>query len=75
MFIFWVVIVGIFGSMYARENPEMDNGIKLMKDTVWISMVVMVLRLASCLYATTVILFSKEILFEKGRPYMSKRQY
>ena len=75
VFIFWLVVVSIFGSMYAQENPEMDSGIKLMKTSLWIAMAVMVLRLGSCVYATIVVLFSKEVLFEKGRPYLSKRNY
>ena len=75
VFIFWLAVVCIFGPMYAQENPEMDSGIKLMKTSLWIAMAVMVLRLGSCVYATIVVLFSKEVLFEKGRPYLSKRNY
>ena len=31
MFIFWVVLTGIFGKMYIGENAEMDSGVKSMK--------------------------------------------
>ena len=37
--VLWAAVVGIFGSMYVGENPEMDAGVERMKDAVWVDLV------------------------------------
>jgi H+/Cl- antiporter ClcA len=33
--ILWAAVLGVFGSMYINENPEMDAGIQRMKNAVY----------------------------------------
>lgn len=47
LFILWVAVFGLFGSMYIHENPEGDGGVKRMKDAVWIDLINMLLWLLS----------------------------
>jgi hypothetical protein len=33
--VLWAAVLGVFGSMYVSENPEMDQGIQRMKNAVY----------------------------------------
>jgi len=39
LFFLWVVVTGIFGNLYAKEDPEGNKDIKMMKNAVWIDLV------------------------------------
>lgn len=47
LFILWVAVFGLFGSMYIHENPEGDSGVKRMKNAVWVDLINMLLWLLS----------------------------
>lgn len=36
LFILWIALFGVFGSMYIRENPEGNADIVRMKNAVWV---------------------------------------
>ncbi|MCJ1412964.1 hypothetical protein MMC19_007065 [Ptychographa xylographoides] len=46
----WVVVFGIFGNLYIRENAEGDAGIQRMKNAVWVDLANMLLWLISALF-------------------------
>ena len=60
---FWLVVFGIFGKMYIREDPEGDAGIQRMKNAVWVDLVNMLLWLVSAVYGA--------VLFFKNKPTRS----
>lgn len=39
LFILWIALFGVFGSMYIHEDPEGDAGVQRMKNTVWLDLV------------------------------------
>jgi len=39
LFMLWIALFGVFGNMYIKEHAEGDNGIKRMKNAVWIDLV------------------------------------
>ncbi|ORY12996.1 hypothetical protein BCR34DRAFT_481774 [Clohesyomyces aquaticus] len=43
IFLFYVVLFGIFGKMFLREDPEGNKGIIRMKHAAWVDMVNMIL--------------------------------
>jgi len=47
IFFLWVVLFGIFGNMYIKENAEGDAGVQRMKNAVWVDLVNMLLWLIS----------------------------
>ncbi|MCJ1383607.1 hypothetical protein MMC17_006721 [Xylographa soralifera] len=47
MFFLWIVVFGIFGNLYIKENPEGDAGITRMKNAVWVDLANMLLWLIS----------------------------
>ncbi|TLD07908.1 hypothetical protein PgNI_10477 [Pyricularia grisea] len=38
LFILWIAVFGVFGSMYINEDPEGDQGIQRMKNAVWVDL-------------------------------------
>jgi len=38
LFFMWIVLFGIFGNMYIKENAEGDAGITRMKHAVWVDL-------------------------------------
>ena len=49
LFILWAAVFGLFGSMYIKEDPEMNGGIKRMKNAVWIDLINMLLWFVSAI--------------------------
>lgn len=49
LFILWVAVFGLFGSMFIHENAEMDGGIQRMKSAVWIDLVNLLLWFISAI--------------------------
>ncbi|TKW56630.1 hypothetical protein CTA1_3258 [Colletotrichum tanaceti] len=49
LFILWIAVFGLFGSMYIRENAEGDGGIQRMKNAVWVDLANALLWLISAL--------------------------
>jgi len=47
LFILWIALFGLFGSMYIKENAEGDSGIERMKHAVWVDLVNALLWLIS----------------------------
>lgn len=47
LFILWIALFGLFGSMYIKENAEGDAGVKRMKNAVWVDLVNALLWLIS----------------------------
>lgn len=45
LFFLWVVLFGIFGNMYIKENAEGDSGVQRMKNAVWVDLANMLLWL------------------------------
>lgn len=43
LFFLWVVVFGIFGNMYIKENAEGDAGVQRMKNAVWVDLTNMLL--------------------------------
>ncbi|KAI2464754.1 hypothetical protein F4781DRAFT_411895 [Annulohypoxylon bovei var. microspora] len=39
IFVLWIALFGIFGSMYIHENPEGNSDIQRMKNAVWVDLV------------------------------------
>jgi len=39
LFILWIALFGLFGSMFIKEHAEGNNGIKRMKNAVWVDLV------------------------------------
>ncbi|KAI9694382.1 MAG: hypothetical protein M1820_008982 [Bogoriella megaspora] len=48
----WVVVTGIFGTMYGKEKPEGDKRIVQMKNAVWVDLALFLLFLGSAAWAT-----------------------
>ncbi|CAJ2503604.1 Uu.00g109980.m01.CDS01 [Anthostomella pinea] len=38
LFVLWIALFGLFGSMYIHENPEGNGGIQRMKNAVWVDL-------------------------------------
>lgn len=38
LFVLWIVLFGVFGKMYIREDPEGDSGVIRMKHAVWVDL-------------------------------------
>lgn len=38
LFILWIALFGVFGSMYIHERPEGDAGVQRMKNAVWVDL-------------------------------------
>lgn len=38
LFILWIAVFGVFGSMYINEDAEGDGGIERMKSAVWVDL-------------------------------------
>lgn len=38
LFFLWIVLFGIFGNMYIKENAEGDSGVQRMKNAVWVDL-------------------------------------
>ncbi|KAF2795165.1 hypothetical protein K505DRAFT_17550 [Melanomma pulvis-pyrius CBS 109.77] len=53
-FFFYMVLFGIFGKMYIKENPEGNKGIIRMKNAVWIDLVNMLLWIGTAIYGAFV---------------------
>jgi len=49
LFILWIALFGLFGSMYIKEHAEGDAGIKRMKNAVWVDLVNALLWLVSAI--------------------------
>ena len=49
LFILWCAVFGIFGKMFIHEDPEMDGGIRRMKNAVWVDLVNMLLWFISAI--------------------------
>ncbi|KAK7432866.1 hypothetical protein QQZ08_000729 [Neonectria magnoliae] len=49
LFVMWIALFGIFGKMYINENFEGDNGIKRMKNAVWVDLASALLWLIAAL--------------------------
>ena len=47
LFILWVAVFGIFGSMYIKEDAEGNGGVMRMKNAVWIDLINMLLWFVS----------------------------
>ncbi|KAG6163756.1 hypothetical protein E4U11_001702 [Claviceps purpurea] len=39
LFILWIALFGVFGSLFIHENPEGNGGIQRMKNAVWVDLV------------------------------------
>lgn len=39
LFFMWIVLFGIFGNMYIKENTEGDSAVQRMKNAVWVDLV------------------------------------
>ncbi|QPG93546.1 hypothetical protein C2857_000615 [Epichloe festucae Fl1] len=52
LFILWIALFGVFGSMYIHENAEGDSGIRRMKSAVWVDLTSALLWLFSAAGAT-----------------------
>jgi len=54
LFILWIALFGVFGSMYIKENAEGDAGVQRMKNAVWVDLTNALLWLISavgmCMY-------------------------
>ncbi|KAG5954472.1 hypothetical protein E4U58_007591 [Claviceps cyperi] len=51
LFILWIALFGVFGSLFIHENPEGNGGIRRMKNAVWVDLVSALLWLASAIGA------------------------
>ncbi|KAM4061166.1 hypothetical protein HRG_009954 [Hirsutella rhossiliensis] len=51
LFILWIAVFGVFGSMFIKEDPEGDGDVKRMKSAVWVDLVNALLWLISALAA------------------------
>lgn len=49
LFLLWIVLFGIFGNMYIKENAEGDAGIQRMKNAVWVDLANAILWLITAL--------------------------
>lgn len=49
LFILWVAVFGLFGSMYIGANPNGDGGVQRMKNAVWIDLINMLLWFISAI--------------------------
>ncbi|KAK0612360.1 hypothetical protein B0T17DRAFT_593385 [Bombardia bombarda] len=49
LFILWIALFGLFGSMYIHENPEGNADIQRMKNAVWVVLASALLWLLSTL--------------------------
>ncbi|KAJ2994390.1 hypothetical protein NUW58_g1570 [Xylaria curta] len=38
LFVLWIVLFGLFGSLYIHEDPEGNDDIKRMKNAVWVDL-------------------------------------
>lgn len=38
LFVLWIALFGLFGSMYIREDPEGNDGVQRMKNAVWVNL-------------------------------------
>ncbi|RYO89556.1 hypothetical protein DL766_004600 [Monosporascus sp. MC13-8B] len=38
LFVLWIALFGLFGSMYIHEDPEGDDGVQRMKNAVWVDL-------------------------------------
>jgi hypothetical protein len=38
LFILWIALFGLFGSMYIKEDAENNDGIQRMKNAVWVDL-------------------------------------
>ncbi|KAI0162240.1 hypothetical protein GGR57DRAFT_498581 [Xylariaceae sp. FL1272] len=38
LFVLWIALFGLFGSMYIHENPEGNAGVQRMKNAVWVDL-------------------------------------
>jgi len=47
LFILWIALFGLFGSMYIKEHAEGDSGVQRMKNAVWVDLVNALLWLIS----------------------------
>jgi len=47
LFILWIALFGLFGSMYIHERAEGDGGVQRMKNAVWVDLVNALLWLVS----------------------------
>jgi len=51
LFILWIALFGVFGSMYINENPEGNADIQRMKNAVWLVLVNALLWLVNTIAA------------------------
>ena len=58
----WLVLFGVFGTMYIHEHPEGDAGVTRMKHAVWVDLVNALLWIATAAYGA--VLFA---MFRRGR--------
>lgn len=49
LFILWVAVFGLFGSLYIKVDPKGDGGISRMKNAVWIDLINMLLWFVSAI--------------------------
>ncbi|POR33574.1 Uncharacterized protein TPAR_06269 [Tolypocladium paradoxum] len=49
LFILWIVVFGIFGALFIKENPEGNSDIQRMKSAIWVDLVNALLWLISSL--------------------------
>jgi hypothetical protein len=38
LFVLWIALFGLFGSMYIKEHAEGDSGVQRMKNAVWVDL-------------------------------------
>lgn len=53
-YFFYLVLFGIFGKMYIKENPEGNKGIIRMKNAVWVDLANMFLWIGTAVYGAFV---------------------
>lgn len=54
VFFFYMVLFGIFGKMYIKEDPEGNKGIIRMKHAVWVDLTNMLLWIGTTIYGSFV---------------------
>jgi len=52
LFFLWIVLFGIFGNMYIKENAEGNSGVQRMKNAVWVDLVNALLWLCTAVAMT-----------------------
>jgi len=72
IWLFWLVVFGIFGKMYIKEDPENVGhgdgpGIQRMKNAVWVDLINMLLWLVTAAWGAVLFLFLRRRSLHTGR--------